>query len=166
MPLPSSSSTGFALTESTQRAQENLRKERLAINLADLDRLDPEVRARLFGGRLDLTAPIRLEGYHDVAEEERVERVAIPLVGTLLAAACACDALRSQDRQSGSPVTRVYLNRGSSWNRLTSDDQLADIVDDGQGGVRAVLSPRLFPEPVNPVPLTAPPQQVTSRFRR
>lgn len=154
MPLPSSSS------------QENGRKERLAINLADLDRLDPEVRVSLFGGRLDPSAPIRLDGYGDVPEEERVGRVAIPLVGPLLAAACACDALRSQDRQSGLPVTRVYLCRTTTWNRLTFDDQLADIVDDGQGGLKAVLSPRLFPESVNPIPLTAPPQLAPSRFRR
>ena len=34
---------------------------RLAINLYDLDRIDPMIRGSLLGGKLDLTAPVRID---------------------------------------------------------------------------------------------------------
>lgn len=51
----------------------------------------------------------------------------MPFTGNLLEAALGCDILRSEDRQQGDPVTRVYLNRGKGWSRLVAGVVLTKI---------------------------------------
>lgn len=143
MPIPSS-----------QNGPQFVRKERLAVSLADLDLMDLELRNHLFGGRLDLSVPIRTDG-------DNADSAAIALTGPLLAVACACDAARAQDREIGVTPLRVYVCRATSWQRLPADAQLT-VMAEG----RAALNPEIFPESANPVPLSAPTQSIPGRFRR
>ena len=117
------------------------RKERLALNVFDLDRLDPVLRARLLKGRLDLRA-VR-------PDPDRGGETAVAFSCDPLTAALICDLLRSEDRRAGDVPTRVYLRRNKVWVRLSASDVLTEVGEDG----KATLSHDLFPpEPVEYVP--------------
>ena len=116
------------------------RAEQLAINLYDLDRLDPTLRAKLFswsGGkpRLDMGHPLRTTW-------DRVnggtEEVALIFACPLLEAALICDAVRMQDRAVGDFPSRLYVKR-KTWTRLPSHSVLT-VMRDG----RAILNPQVF----------------------
>lgn len=81
----------------------------LALNLFDLDRMEPSMRSSLLGGKLDLSRPIRLG---------KADEVAVGLVCSTLTAALAIDVIRSEDRRFGDEPTRAYLHRGGTWERL------------------------------------------------
>jgi hypothetical protein len=138
------------------------RKERLAVNIFDLDRLSPLVRGKLFrdgeGDRIDLTHAVRVGPEKDEA--------AVVFTCPLLTAATVCDILRSNDRKFNQEIrerglkgheerqTRVYLFRGRSWVPVPRDVILTRQTPDKQ----VILNPNVFPlKPtfVEPVPLEA-----------
>lgn len=110
------------------------RRERLAVSLADLDRVAPALRAGLLAGKLDLSQAIRVG-------QDRMEDVpAVVFTCDLLTAATICDILRSHDRQHGDPPTGLYINKDRAWTRVTNGTVLTVIVN---GKVK--LNPVVFP---------------------
>lgn len=113
------------------------RKERLAVALADLDRVDPSIRGKLLAGRLDLTSTVRVG-------QDRMEDVpAVVFICPLLEAAIICDVLRSHDRKAGDPPTGIYINKAASWSRVTNNTVLTVLVDG-----KARLNPVIFSDAV------------------
>ncbi len=95
--------------------------ERLAVNLFDLDRIDPTIRSMLLGDKVDLTA-IRVD-------KDRGDEVAVAFTCDLLSAACICDTLRSHDKRAGDYPTRVYLFKRTAWSRVPGSIMLATVKD-------------------------------------
>lgn len=116
------------------------RRERLAINLYDLSRLEPTIRTMLLGGRLDLSRESVVR-----VDLERPDETAVPFTCPLEQAAACCDVIRGHDRRSGEPPTRVYLNRlgNGSWERIS-------------GGAILVINGRLNIELFRPEAKVAP----------
>ena len=108
------------------------KKQQLAINLADLDRLGPTARQKV-AKHLNPKAPVRID-------PDDLEEVAVPFVGDLLSAACICDILRSHDREAGDVPTRVYAKNGGGWESIRGNVALVIM----QQGV-ATLNPLVFP---------------------
>lgn len=115
-----------------QIAAESGGKVRLAINLVDLDRMLPEVRSILLGGKLDVAAgPI-------VVDPDRFGEVAVAFRCPPETAGAICDLIRSHDRDAGDHPTRVYVFR-RAWRRLPADAVLT-IVEDG----KCLTNPEVF----------------------
>lgn len=118
-------------------------RERLAVNLADLDRVDPTIRGILLGGKLDATRAV-------VTDKGRMDEIAVAFTCDLLTAACCCDTLRTHDRKVGDYPTRVYVFR-RAWTKIVSSALLTLIEGD-----KVVLNPALFDvdeiEPGTPTP--------------
>lgn len=123
------------------------RPERLAINIADLTRLDEFVLRQLLGGKLD-GSPTRTDKY-------RADEAAVMLTCDLLTAAIACDVIREHDREAGDPVTRVYLRRVEAWRRLPADAVLTVVEREGDRQ-SVVLNPDVFVEDVSVESMTSP----------
>jgi hypothetical protein len=122
------SAPGELVSEKVERLRQS--EERLAINLDDLGRMDPEVRQRMVTWRLDLEAPAR------ATDDEVVLVFKCPLIE----AAKACDLVRSHDREVGDPETRVYRSQGGGpWNLLPPKAVLCSTA-----GGKCVLSPNVF----------------------
>ena len=121
------------------------RTERLAVNLYDLDRVAPSLRASLVAPRLDLTKPIDM-GWDRKSDDE----TAVVFNCDLLSAAIICDTLRSHDRAAGDSPTRVYLFK-KVWTRVASHVVLTELVDG-----RCQLSPDVFVVEVEAAPVVAP----------
>lgn len=126
------------------------RRERLAINLFDLERIEPHVRRLLRLGELLGREPIRVDA-------ERPDEVGVEFACDLLQAACLCDVLRLGDRNGGRYPTRVYLHRERAWTRLPGHAVLS-VVDprdaDRTGRPEPVL---LNPQWFAPLPAELPP---------
>ena len=122
------------------------RKERLAINLFDLDPLPDELRKSFFdlkggGSKLDLEAGVVRVGQKD--------EVGVIFGCDLLTAAGTVDMLNSHMRKVGEPQVRVYLHRGTpeaKWTLLPESAVLTKLVGDEPGC--AVLSEEWFPKPI------------------
>lgn len=111
------------------------RKERLAINLFDLDATTVEMRVMLFGEGmklLDLQNPIRIDP-NDINE------TAIELRHTLLVGAAALDTFQSGRRKFGDAPAKLYIHRGQTWVRLPGTTLLT-VVRHG----RPALNPLVF----------------------
>lgn len=111
------------------------RKERLAINLFDLDRVDPTIRGILLGGKLELSRANVIK-----VDKTKPDETAVEFTCGLLSAASICDTIRSHDMQAKESVTRVYIFRGRVWVKLGAKDLLTIVQDDS---VR--LNPVIFP---------------------
>ena len=98
-------------------------KERLAINLFDLDRVSPDIRPVLLGGRLQLT-PIRMD-------KDRPDETGVEFTCPLLEAALIIDTLRGHDKKVGDYPTRAYIRRGTAWTKLPGDRILTIISEEG-----------------------------------
>lgn len=112
------------------------RPERLALNLFDLERVHPAVRAKLLP-LLDLRKEAAVW-----VDKDHLDETASPFACSLLAAANACDLIRGMARQLREEVPRVYLDcRGKgTWERLTAAAVLT-VVHDG----KVILDPAMFP---------------------
>lgn len=121
------------------------RPERIAVNLKDLDRVNPSLRAQLLKGRLDLTRA--------VSPGDDVKDAAVAFSCDLLTAACVVDTLRSHDRDVGDPPTRACVQRapGLGWTKLPGELQLTKVVA-GQ----VILNPTAFPPMVRARDLAVP----------
>ncbi len=70
-----------------------IRREKLAVNLYDLDRVEESLRPKLFAGRLKLDKPLKM----DWDRRDAVDEVAVEFECPLLEAAIICDTLRSNE---------------------------------------------------------------------
>lgn len=114
---------------------------KLGVNLFDLDRIVPAVKANLINGNLDLDA-----GAVQVVKESPSE-VCVGFSCDALTAACIIDTLRAHDRNVGDSPTRAYVLR-KAWSRIPGNVPCA-VVEDGQ----CKLNPALFrAEPTPGVP--------------
>ena len=118
----------------------------LAVNICDLTRIDPTVRAMLLGGKLDVASgPIR-------TDPERLDESAIAFSCDLLTAACCLDVMRDHDRRAGDYPTRCYVKTASVWNKLPGRATLTvTITDKYLEHGKVVLNPEWFPHAVAPV---------------
>lgn len=120
------------------------RRERLAVNVADLTRLDSTIRSLLLGGNLDLTQSIR-------TDPDRIDEGAVAFSCDLLTAACIADTIREHNRRAGEYPTRIYLRRGAAWTKLPGQTVLTRVVGDS-----VVLDHDTFPPDVHPSDLAIP----------
>lgn len=110
---------------------------RLAINVDDIQRLSPENRRSLLGGRLRFTDG-REDQWVRVKVGNRTE-AAVEFSCNLLEAATVCDVIRDRDRGIGDEPTRVYVMRRDAWDRLPSATALTVV-----RGSSCVLSEAVF----------------------
>ncbi len=103
------------------------RSERLALHLADLDRLTEPMRAKLLGGKLEAKATRMPDG-----------EAAVALSCGLVSAAVTVDLIRSADREAGDAPTRAYVYR-REWQKLPGQVVLTAVV-----GGAVQLSPAIF----------------------
>lgn len=117
------------------------RRERLGVNVFDLDRLDQSLRKNLLGGNLDLGEAIWFGRKYESDE------CFVAFSCDLLSAACICDLLRNYDRQLGDVATRIYLRKGRitpSWYKLPPTLVLTEM-----DGEICRLNPVVFPSSEN-----------------
>jgi hypothetical protein len=110
------------------------RKEQLAINLFDLDKLETTLRLFVTGGKLDFKRPVRVG--------EAVAETAIPFSCELLEAATACDVLQGELRKVKLDPVRVYLLKAAfeaNWVKLPVATQFTLI-----HGNEVILNPQVF----------------------
>ncbi len=124
--------------------------DRLGINLDDVERVLPDVRAMLGLAHLvDRTKIVRVKVLN------RPDDLVVIFICDLLAAACLCDTLRSWNRKDGDYPTRVYLCKSKVWERLPGD-ALLSLMDNG----KARLNPKWFTIRVLPGDLIPPPMEM------
>lgn len=121
--VPPSSSQEKVAQHQGQDARVDGGQECLAVNLADLDRMDPALRGPLLHGKLDLKAG------HIRVDPRRVDEFAVGFTCDLLTAATLCDVVRSNDRKLRQSPTRVYLRRRVSWEQLPKDAVLTEVYE-------------------------------------
>lgn len=123
--------------------------EQLAINLYDLDRLDPDTRQKLLKGRVSPNSrPIKMDWDRKDAKDE----VAILLEGSLLENALCCDIIRDLDVKAGDFPTRLYIKR-QEWSRIPSGLRLT-IITGEPSNWKTKLNPDIFK--IEALPLTPP----------
>lgn len=121
------------------------RRERLAVNVVDLTRVEEPVRSLLVSDHLDFAGgAIR-------TDPDRIDEAAVAFSCDLLTAACICDTLREHNKRSGEYPTRVYLRRGTAWTKLSGQVTLTRVVGD-----RVELDYELFPPEVHAGDLVVP----------
>jgi len=124
--------------------------ERLAVCLFDLERVEPLMFVRLLAGRVDLDRSLVIR-----VDPSRPDETAVPTKGPVLPAATALDLLRSENRREGDQVTRVYLDKGRGWVRLSANAVLTV----SEGG-KSKLNPDIFGSQVEVVSVAPTPQRV------
>ena len=118
------------VSSSNGLTNEEVRRERLAIVLADLELIDTEIRFRLLSRRLDFSALVRVGVRGDVP--------ALTFRCSITEAATTCDVLRSESRKAGQPVPAVWTFR-KVWSRVPDDAVLTAVV-----AGRVILNPAAF----------------------
>ncbi len=108
--------------------------EGVAINVFDLDNVDPALRKSLLSGNLILSDTIWVD-------RNRTDEVGIVFRCPVTEAAKICDIIRGLDRKAGRTPTRTYLRRSRTWSKIPHNVPLS-ITDVKTGEV--FLSPRLF----------------------
>jgi len=137
------------------------RQEKLAINLFDLERLDPLLRAKLLKGRVEQDrnrlVVTSFKGLDDLSKEAKQlimqQRTFLLFICPLREAAQICDIIRNEDRLEGRPTTHVCLqsnlqgnlqslqslHKDGAWVILDDDVSLCSI-----SAGRCVLNPAVF----------------------
>jgi hypothetical protein len=114
-----------------QQPERESYRERLAISLVDIPRVDPA----LLSGRLDMTTLVR-------AGNSREGDPSVMFSCELLLAAVICDLIRSRNRETGEPTIGIYVCRaGEVWQRARDRDVFT--VPGLTGGPRR-LNPEFF----------------------
>jgi hypothetical protein len=137
----------------------------LAINLADLDRLEPEHKAHLLKDKL---SPKLI-----VVDMNDPKEVALAFKCGLLSAAMVCDIIRIQDWKAGDYPTRVYIRRDRSnpnamWSKIPDKVPLAvkcngtwvlnrAVFRQAVMGKVAVIQPSVLPGRLPPTPTRSNP---------
>jgi hypothetical protein len=106
---------------------------RIAINAADLTRVDALILSVLLSRHVDITKPI-------ITDVHRPSEMAVEIQAPLLTAANICDVIRIHDRKAGDYPTRVYVCRRVAWEKVPSAALLC-LIRNGQ----CVLNPAVFP---------------------
>lgn len=109
-------------------------EERLAVNLFDLNRVEPSLFRLLFAKRLELN-----KGKAIRVDPKVTTETALPFHCSLIEAATACDILRNENRKLKEPIARVYVNRGRGWVKLPSTVFLTLAM-----GESCILNPEVF----------------------
>ncbi len=122
-------------------------REKLAINIADRERLEESVRVKV-AKIVDASQPVWMDRNR---EDER----AVVFCCDLLMAALACDVVREADLQAKRERTRVYVRKGA-WSKVPGTMRLTVVVN---GKPR--LNPAVFNVEVVPIRMVAP---KTKRF--
>lgn len=119
----------------------------LALNIADLTRVDPLIRGMLLQGKIMRgEAPIW-------TDKSRGDECAVRMCCDLLTAATTADVLRSNDRKVGDHPLRTYISRdGITWTKLPHSAVLTEVING-----RVELAVKWFPEMVEMVPASALP---------
>lgn len=107
---------------------------RIAVNLVDLERVDPLLRQILLGGKLDVDRLVMVG-----------KEVAVAFTCDLLTAAATCEGLRLFDGKADRYPTRVYVNRGQAWVKLSGTDKLVRV----EGNKCALDRDTFPPEPTS-----------------
>lgn len=108
------------------------RKDKLAINLFDLDELVSPLRMYVVGDRVDYSKPIRVG--------ESISETAVPFSCGLLAAATACDVLQSELRKAKLQPVRIYsAKEDGSWRSMPAGTLYTVLHDD-----LVALNPEVF----------------------
>ena len=133
--------------------------ERLAVNVADLDRIPSDVREMIgLAHLLDATCGIRVVSTSRATASgsrmDRPDEFAVAFKCRLLQAACLLDTLRAHDKRCGDYPTRCYICRLRSWVKLPGDAVLSLVDKDG----KCRLNPKWFtirtlPSEIIPLPL-------------
>jgi hypothetical protein len=128
---------------------DDLRPERLAISLTDVDRLPPELKRGFLAGRIDATKIIRVG-----AQRRTEEQPAVEFVCPLLEAATVCDMIRSHDRSVGDRPCEVFISRGTindtgreCWTRVIYATTFTVLING-----KVSLNPELFTVVTKAVP--------------
>lgn len=121
----------------------------LAVNLYDLQRVDPFVRSMMkLREKLNIDPSCLVK-----VDKDRADEVGILFVCDLLTAATICDVIRGHDRKASEYPTRVYLRKStSSWKKLGNSEVLTVVKDntrqsDGNSTNSSsvvVLNPKIF----------------------
>ncbi len=104
---------------------------KLAINLTDLDRLEPTFRQKMLGRKLDLSRVVKVNN-------RGLIEPGVVFTCPILEAALICDIIRNNDRLCGDPPTRAYIFR-QDWKRLRDTDVLTQVHEG-----KANLAPAIF----------------------
>ncbi len=115
------------------------RRERLGINLNDIDLIHPLMRQSLLkdGAGKPIVDPMDTTW----VDRSKADETSIPFTCDLLTAALVLDLVRSEARKANDPPIRAYIKRATAWERLPHAAVLT-VVWDG----KSVLSPSIFPE--------------------
>lgn len=132
------------------------RRERLAVAIADIDRMPADVRKKLLKDKLDLENVIRHAGQ---LRQEEVPSVMFTC--SLLTAAKICDIMRSNDRAVKDEPTRVYLKKELTWARVPLDKSLTITI-----GHDVMLNPAVFAPDAPPTALKVPPTKFLRPTRK
>ena len=116
------------------------RRERLAVSVEDLDRVDPRLRAKV--------APLLVLDKACVVKAEGC--AAVEFSCPLLQAAAVIDHLRGHDRAAGDAPTRAWVFR-KVWTRVSGSSPLTKL----ENG-KTVLNEVVFGEEPPPVAAAAP----------
>jgi hypothetical protein len=106
---------------------------RIAINAADLTRVDALILSMLLSRHVDITKPI-------ITDVRRPDEMAVEIQAPLITAANICDVIRMHDRRAGDHPTRVYVCRRVAWEKVPSTALLC-LIRNGE----CVLNPAVFP---------------------
>lgn len=121
---------------------------RVAVNMFDIDRVDPLTRQIILGGRLNLDHAVLAGDQRRSSPND----VGLEFTCDLVTAATMIHALRNMDAKHGRSATRAYKcddpkSPSERWHRLHADVPTIVIIDN-----RCTLNPEVFPPP--PVPTT------------
>ena len=128
---------------------EEERSEKIALNLFDLERLDPWFRQKMdLKRKLDMDRPIKT----DWDRVETKDEVALVFTCPLLEAALTCDLIRNYNRSVGDWPVRLYIKK-KSWARVPSY-RILTVLENG----KAALNPLVFPTEI-PLAEVTPPEK-------
>lgn len=129
----------LAKSQPRPRADQPERAERLAVNLFDLDRIDPFIREQLGLARKLVAEAIRIDA-------DRSDETAVAFGCPLEEAAATLDIIRDHDRRAGDHPTRAYLRRraGGAWERMPAN-AVFSVIMRGQLALNADVFPSFVP---------------------
>lgn len=117
----------------------------LAVNLLDLDRVEPLILSMLLGGKLDQSRVIRMD-------RNAMDEMGVAFTCDTVTAAACCDTLRNRDKGAKQYPTRVYRWGGRAWSKVPGNMTLTVIQGD-----EVVLNPAVFRVEAEEVEMVPPP---------
>lgn len=106
---------------------------KFAINLYDIDHINPFIRGIMLKGKVNTETPIRVD-------KNKPDETAVEFTCDLLTAALTIDVLRNEQRKVNSPSIRAYIYK-KTWRRIPYN-QVLTVIDEG----KTKLAPDVFIE--------------------